>query len=145
MGSFADARLGLEAYADAIAKTNQIKLPKIPNGYCTWYSSPHGGAANENAMKELAAFCGKELTKFGFDTILIDDQWQGPAIAKGGIIGSGPSGNFTRHDPNGPYPCGHEGECRPVVGTRNPARPVVHTLFMGSARSACSSSIRTGL
>jgi hypothetical protein len=106
MGSFADARLGLEGYADLIAKTNQIKLPKIPNGYCTWYSSPHGAAANENAMKELAAFSGKELTKFGFDTILIDDQWQGPGIAKGGIMGSGPSGNFTRHDPNGPYPAG---------------------------------------
>lgn len=31
-------------------------------------------------MAELAAFCGKELTKFGFDAILVDDQWQGPAI-----------------------------------------------------------------
>jgi len=106
IGSFTDAREGLEAYADTIAKVNRIKLPKIPNGYCTWYSSPHGGASDENAMAELAAFCGKELTKYGFDTILVDDQWQGPAIRKGGIIGTGPTGNFTRHDPHGPYPSG---------------------------------------
>ncbi len=106
VGAFADARLGLETYADAIAKANEIKLPKIPNGFCTWYSQPHGGAADEKAMKELGAFCAKELTKFGFDTILIDDQWQGPAIAKGGIMATGPTGNFTRHDPNGPYPSG---------------------------------------
>ena len=105
-GKFADARLGLEAYADAIAKANQIKLPKIPNGFCTWYSSPHGGAADEKALAELGAFCGKELTKYGFDTILVDDQWQGPAVAKGGIMGTGPTGNYTRHDPNGPYPSG---------------------------------------
>ena len=105
-GQFADARQGLETYADAIAKANRIKLPKIPNGYCTWYSSPHGGASDEKAMAELAAFCGKELTKYGFDTILVDDQWQGPSITKGGIMGSGPTGNFTRHDPRGPYPSG---------------------------------------
>jgi alpha-L-fucosidase len=106
MGSFADARQGLETYADTIAQVNHIKLPKIPNGYCTWYSSPHGGASDEKAMAELAAFCGKELTKYGFDTVLVDDQWQGPAIKKGGLIGSGPTGNFTRHDPQGPYPSG---------------------------------------
>jgi hypothetical protein len=106
MGPFADARLGLETYAETIAKVNHIKLPRIPNGYCTWYSSPHGGASDEKALAELAAFCGKELGKYGFDTMLVDDQWQGPAIQKGGIIGTGPTGNFTRHDPRGPYPSG---------------------------------------
>lgn len=106
LGSFTDARRGLETYADAIATANRIRLPKIPNGYCTWYSSPHGGPSDEKAMAELAAFCGKELAKYGFDTILVDDQWQGPAIKKGGLIGSGPTGNFTRHDPAGPYPSG---------------------------------------
>lgn len=106
LGRFADARLGLEAYADLIARTHQIKLPKIPNGYCTWYSNPHGGASDEKALAELGEFCAKELTKYGFDTILVDDQWQGPAITKGGIMGTGPTGNFTRHDPKGPYPSG---------------------------------------
>lgn len=106
VGPFNDARLGLEAYADAIAKANQIRLPAIPNGYCTWYSSPHGGASDEKALAELAAFCAKELNPYGFDTILIDDQWQGPAVPKGGLIGSGPTGNYTRHNPQGPYPSG---------------------------------------
>lgn len=106
LGRFADARRGLEAYADAIAGAHRITLPRIPSGYCTWYSQPHGGASDEKALAELAAFCAKELTGYGFDTILVDDQWQGPAIKKGGIIGSGPTGNFTRHDPKGPYPSG---------------------------------------
>jgi hypothetical protein len=106
IGNFKDAREGLETFGDAIAKANHIKLPKIPNGYCTWYSNPHGGASDEKAMAELAAFCGREMTKYGFDTLLVDDQWQGPAVSKGGIIGSGPTGNYTRHDPKGPYPSG---------------------------------------
>jgi hypothetical protein len=46
------------------------------------------------------------LKPYGFDTILTDDQWQGPSVTKGGIMGSGPTGNFTRHDPKGPYPSG---------------------------------------
>lgn len=106
VGRVDDARVGLERYADAIAQANQIKLPAIPGGYCTWYSNPHGGASDEKALAELAGFCAKELTRYGFDTILVDDQWQGPAIPKGGIMGSGPTGNFTRHDPAGPYPSG---------------------------------------
>jgi hypothetical protein len=78
IGNFKDAREGLESFGDAIARANHIKLPKIPNGYCTWYSSPHGGASDEKAMAELGAFCGREMTKYGFDTLLVDDQWQGP-------------------------------------------------------------------
>lgn len=105
-GTFEDARAGLERYADAIVGANGIRLPPVPSGYCSWYSSPHGGASNEKAMAELGAFCARELTKYGFDTVLVDDQWQGPAVVKGGIMGTGPTGNFTRHDPNGPYPSG---------------------------------------
>ena len=106
LGTFDDARLGLESYAACIARENDIHLPSIVNGYCTWYSSPNGGAGSEKAMAELAEFSKRELTKFGFNTVLIDDQWQGPAIAKGGIMGTGPTGNYTRHDPKGPYPSG---------------------------------------
>lgn len=80
ISSFADARLGLETYADTIAQVNRIKLPKMPNGYCTWYAKPHGGTSDEKAMAELAAFCGEKLTKFGFDTVLVDDQWEDLAI-----------------------------------------------------------------
>ena len=116
IGRFADARLGLETYADTIATANRIKLPKIPNGYCTWYSSPHGGPSDEKSLAELGAFCAKELTKYGFDTVLVDDQWQGPAITKGGIMGSGPTGNYTRHNPKGPYPSGMKANAEGLAG-----------------------------
>ncbi|MHC4693010.1 MAG: alpha-galactosidase, partial [Planctomycetota bacterium] len=76
VGYFNDALVGLEAYADAIAKTYKIELPEIPSGYCTWYSKPHGGASDEKHMGELADFCGKELRKFGFEVLQIDDKWQ---------------------------------------------------------------------
>ncbi len=121
VGRFPDARHGLESYADAIAQANRIQLPNIPSGYCTWYSSPHGGASNEKAMAELAAFCARELNRFGFDTILVDDQWQGPAVAKGGLMGTGPTGNFTRHDPRGPYPSGMKANADTLA--RNGLRP----------------------
>ena len=97
---------GLEDYANCIARANKIQLPKAPSGFCSWYSSPHGGASDERANAELATFVGKHLNPYGFDTILTDDQWQGPSIVKGGIMGSGPTGNFTRHDPKGPFPSG---------------------------------------
>lgn len=106
VGSFPDAREGLEIFADTIAKLNKIKLPPIPGGYCSWYSAPHGLAASEKAIAELGAFAARELAPYGFNTILVDDQWQGPAIPKGGIMGVGPTGNYTRHDPTGPYPSG---------------------------------------
>jgi len=93
-GYFDNAAEGLEAYADAIAKVYDIKLPAIPSGYCTWYSSPYGGASDEQHMAELADFCRANLAKFGLDTLQIDDRWQ--------ISGR----DFTTHKPNGPYPSG---------------------------------------
>ncbi len=94
VGYFPDALDGLEAFADAIARANGIKLPPVPSGYCTWYSRPHGGASDEKAMAQLAAFCKKELTKFGFGVLQIDDKWQ--------VAGR----DFTTHRPNGPYRSG---------------------------------------
>jgi hypothetical protein len=94
VGYFDDALLGLEEYADAIAKTYQIKLPEIPSGYCTWYSKPHGGASDEKSMGELADFCGRELRKFGFEVLQIDDKWQ---LSRR---------DYTSYNPKGPYPSG---------------------------------------
>ncbi len=94
IGYFDDCLAGLEAYAETIAKAHQIKLPKVPSGYCTWYSKPHGGASDEEHMAELAEFCEKNLTKFGFDTLQIDDKWQ--------ISGR----DFTDYNPKGPFPNG---------------------------------------
>jgi len=94
IGYFDDALAGLEEYAGTIAKRYRIRLPEIPSGYCTWYSKPHGGASDEQHMAELAEFCGRELTKFGFDLLQIDDKWQ---LSRR---------DFTNYNPKGPYPNG---------------------------------------
>ena len=100
LGWFEDARMGLEAYADAVAKVYSIKLPPQPSGYCTWYTEKHGGACDEKHLAELAAFAARELKPFGFDFIQIDDQWQA------GVSSNGPNRNFTMAAPKGPYPGG---------------------------------------
>lgn len=94
LGYFDDARLGLEAWADAVAKVYDIHLPPQPAGYCTWY---HAGASNERDIVRDSEFAAKELKPFGFSVIQIDDGWQD------GQSRNGPSKNFTRVRPNGPY------------------------------------------
>jgi hypothetical protein len=100
LGWFDDARLGLEAYADAIAAIYSIKLPLQPAGYCTWYADKHGGACDEKHLAELSAFAAERLKPFGFDFVQIDDTWQA------GVSSNGPKRGFTAHDPHGPYPGG---------------------------------------
>lgn len=94
IGYFDDTLAGLEEYANTIAKSYRIRLPEIPSGYCTWYSKPNGGASDEKHMAELAEFCGRELTKFGFNLLQIDDKWQ---LSRR---------DFTNYNPKGPYPNG---------------------------------------
>ena len=98
IGCFADARIGEELYADAIAKHYKIKLHPQMAGYCTWYDEKHGGAGDEKSIVELAAFAAKELKPFGFSFVQIDDGWQ-----DGGNF-NGPRRGFDRVRPNGPYP-----------------------------------------
>lgn len=100
LGWFDDARLGLENYADAIAKEYAIKLPPQMAGFCTWYMEKYAGACDEVHLPEVSAVAAKELKPFGFDFIQIDDRWQD------GIISNGPAKNFTTHAPKGPYPSG---------------------------------------
>jgi hypothetical protein len=100
VGYFQDVRLGLEAWADAVAAVHKIHLPPQPAGYCTWYSKPHGGASDERRLAELAQFASKQLAPFGFSVVQIDDKWQA------GVSTNGPRRNFTMHDPDGPYPAG---------------------------------------
>ena len=104
VGYFDDALVGLEAYADAMAKTYEIKLPEIPSGYCTWYSSPHGGASDEKSMGELADFCGRELRKYGFKVLQIDDKWQ---LSRR---------DYTSYNPKGPYPSGMKPTAEKITG-----------------------------
>jgi len=97
IGYFDDARLGLEAYADAIAEHDRIKLPPQPAVYCTWY---HARASNERDLLKSAAFAREHLSPFGFSVIQIDDGWQA------GVKGDGPRRDFTTHRSDGPYPGG---------------------------------------
>lgn len=99
-GWFDDARLGLEAYADALARVYAIRLPPQPAGYCTWYADKYGGACDEQHLAELAEFAARQLKPFGFEFVQIDDRWQA------GISNNGPTRNFTTHRPDGPYPNG---------------------------------------
>jgi hypothetical protein len=100
VGYFEDARLGLEGYADLLAKVHDVRLKPQPTGYCTWYSKPHGGASDEKHLAELAEFSAMELAPFGFSVVQIDDKWQD------GVSTNGPRRNFNKHDPDGPYPGG---------------------------------------
>jgi hypothetical protein len=98
LGYFDDARLGLEAWADAVARVYGVKLPPQPCGYCTWY---HAGASDEKALAAQSAFAAERLAPFGFSVVQIDDGWQ-----DGDSRGNGPRKNFTRPRADGPYPSG---------------------------------------
>lgn len=100
VGIFDDARIGEELYADAVARQYHIRLHPQMNGYCTWYSNPHGGAADEESIVQLAETAAKELKPFGFSFIQIDDKWQD------GKERNGPARRFYRVKPDGPYPHG---------------------------------------
>lgn len=97
VGYFDDGRLGLEAYADAVAKVYKIKLPPMPVVHCTWYVD---GASNHEKMEKRTEFVAAELKQFGLGVMQIDDGWQL------GQSKNGPKKVFTGHNPSGPYPEG---------------------------------------
>lgn len=97
LGRFDDVRLGLEAYAEAIATQYRIQLPPLPTVYCTWY---HSRASDEKELLASAAFAKEHLAPYGFSVIQIDDGWQE------GVKKNGPKKNFTTHSIKGPYPSG---------------------------------------
>jgi hypothetical protein len=94
VGYFDDARLGLEAYADAVAKVYTIKLPPMPTVHCTWYVDR---ASNQDKMKARTEFVSAELKKFGLNVMQIDDGWQL------GKSKNGPNKVFVGHNPAGCY------------------------------------------
>ncbi|MEM9656775.1 MAG: hypothetical protein AAF961_00305 [Planctomycetota bacterium] len=73
LGLFADGRLGVEAYADAVAQNEAIELPEKPGVYCTWY---HAGASNQRDLADNTQFAAGELRPFGLSVMQIDDKWQ---------------------------------------------------------------------
>jgi len=105
VGYFDDARLGLEAYADAVARQYSIKLAPQPSVYCTWY---HAGASNQQRIAENTRFAAEHLKPFGLGVMQIDDKWQ--AILpkgfrhEGRIQTTGPIKVFV--DSNANYPDG---------------------------------------
>jgi poly(3-hydroxybutyrate) depolymerase len=100
LGYFADARFGLEDFADAIARVYSIKLHPVRPGYCTWYMEKNAGSSNEKSLAELSAYAAKNLKPFGLDFIQIDDGWQT------GLGGNGPMKVFSDFNPQGPYHSG---------------------------------------
>jgi hypothetical protein len=97
LGWFDDARLGLESWADAVARVYAIKLRPQPAGYCTWY---HARASDAKRLAGQTEFAAAKLAPFGFQVVQIDDGWQAGARREG------PAKNFTTHRDNGPYPAG---------------------------------------
>ncbi len=73
IGFFADARLGLEAYADSVAKHYRINLPPKPGVYCTWY---HAGSADEAKVAANTQFAAENLRPYGLTVMQIDGGWQ---------------------------------------------------------------------
>ncbi len=101
IGYFDDARLGLEAWADAVAQVYKIKLPPQPSGFCTWYTEKYGKASDEKHLAALAEFSAQKLKPYGLGFIQIDDYWQ-----EGDSQKNGPNKNFTASRATGPYPSG---------------------------------------
>lgn len=101
LGWFDDARIGLENWAEAVAKQYRIKLPALPSGYCTWYSDKHGGSSDEKNLIDLAEVAAKKLISHDFQFVQIDDGWQA-----GDSKGNGPNKNFTAHRTGGPFSSG---------------------------------------
>lgn len=97
LGWFDDARLGLEAWADAIARVYAIQLRPQLAGYCTWY---HARASDARRLAEQTTFVARQLAPYGFQVVQIDDGWQA------GARRNGPAKNFTTHSAKGPYPDG---------------------------------------
>lgn len=97
VGLFDDARLGLESYADTLAKVYDIRLPPMPTVHCTWYVD---GASRESVLTGRTDFAASALKPFGLNVMQIDDGWQL------GQSKNGPKKVFIGHNPNGPYPSG---------------------------------------
>ena len=104
LGAFDDCRLGLEAYADAVAEHYAIRLKPQISGYTTWYDDRWGyskkfGAGTPASAREFADAVERlKLRDYGFTFYQIDDFWQdGPDNI------NGPAKNFTRVRPDGPF------------------------------------------
>jgi autotransporter-associated beta strand protein len=107
LGYFSDARAGLETWAAEVAQIYQIHLNPQPDGYCTYPSSPNGGASNPNAVAQLGDFAKTNLVPFGFSMLQIDAGWQAGINTTNPYTGSSiGKREFFAVDPNGSYAVG---------------------------------------
>jgi hypothetical protein len=97
VGLFDDARFGLEAYGDTLARNLGVRLPPMPTVHCTWYVD---GASRESVLTSRTDFAAAALKPFGMNVVQIDDGWQL------GKSKNGPKKVFIDHSPAGPYPSG---------------------------------------
>ncbi len=108
IGYFDDARLGLEAYGDAVARQYGITLKPQPGVYCTWY---HAGASDERRIAANTEFAAKHLKPFGLTVMQIDDKWQAILPAgfphEGKIQTTGPVKVFVDARENYPHGMAH--------------------------------------
>ncbi len=81
VGWFDDARIGLETYADAIAKRYDIHVKPPPVVYCSWYHLYRG--VTEDKLTRNISSAAKLLVPYGLSVAQIDDGWQGGAISRG--------------------------------------------------------------
>ena len=102
IGAFDDCRLGLERYADEVARAYQIKLNPQIAGYCTWYADCHGKAGDEASTAAFAGMAVKKLVPWGLDFFQIDSDWQA------GVNTNMMCRDFRRVNPKGPYSNGLE-------------------------------------
>lgn len=94
IGLFDDCREGIEAYADAVAQSEAIRLKPKPSVYCTWY---HAGASTEKKLTENTRFASAQLKPFGLSVMQIDDLWQTP-LPKGKSFDIAPN-EIEKHGP----------------------------------------------
>jgi len=97
LGWFDDARLGMEAWADTVAKAYDIHLPPQPVGYCTWNDGNE--RVNEYQVAFRASQASAFLKPFGFSVIQIDHGWHwGPPSWVENREGPFPSGMRAMSD-----------------------------------------------
>jgi len=109
VGFFPDVRLGLERFADEVAKTCEIRLKAKPSVFCTWYARRHDfdGASTEEELAKTAAFAKTHLQPFGLNVFQIDDHWQAGTEGKSPVkegLNKGPIKTFKSTNTN--YPSG---------------------------------------
>lgn len=96
IGYFDDARVGLEDWADAVAKYYDIHLPPQPDGLCTYPMNQNGGASSPAAVAQLTDFVKTNLAYFGFNMIQFDAGWEGGIRSTNGS-NHGPTRVFTEY------------------------------------------------